>query len=225
MGLVGRYCIATATTVLLISACGERGAPDAGSERKAATIVSAGPSARGDAFILNMDFNEALNRLDTAAERKDAQFFRDQWSQVETRENRGMDMASKSRLALTARLAELVQVHAPGIADDARSYLIELSTSKFASHREAAARAMRESEGRDAVEALFARSIDTDSYVSLAALEALRWKYESAAMHGASAASVEDARLISQNLGRLCSDPRLPDENLRPCKEITQSRP
>lgn len=225
MGLAGRGCVVLAAAVLAVSGCGDQEAPGQDSASGRGHTQSDAPHDLGETSVLEMSFGDAINRLNVASEVGDWRFLRDQWLLIEPGANLDASTASRNRLALSVRLAELVQVHVPEREGEARRYLMELSVSRFPFQREAAARAMRESTGREAVEALFARAVDGDAVVSAAALDSLRWKYESATMSAADAESVADAQLIERNIGRLCVDTRLPNANLERCREVTQARP
>jgi hypothetical protein len=175
-------------------------------------------------FVVDLAFDDAMVKLDSAARNVDADFLREQWKLVDLSANLDMSVASSNRLAVTTRLAELVQKYVPELEHEALAYLLELSKSRFPSHREFSARAMRESSGEEAVSALFARAVDSDRIVSSAALESLRWKVESAGMSDATDTATSDAQLIERNISALCADARLPRQNVDLCAAVTQPR-
>lgn len=210
--------------LLLLLGCSDGQALHQVAEADAEPLAQAERADSVGDSILGLPFDEAFARLDAADQLADKTFFREQWTLIDPSANLESSTASKNRLAVSVRLAELVQVHVPDLRDEVRSYLLGLSASRYPFHREAAARAFREASGRLVVDALFARAIDSDQLVSSAALESLRWKFEAAAMSGASATTVEDAQLIARNIGKLCADNRLPRGNYELCRDVVKPR-
>ena len=220
-----RVVVSVVTAVIFLSACDAPPPPAEGAVPDAVASIDEERARRGDAYVVDLSFEDATRQLDDACNVGDTNYLRDQWQRVRPGDNLGTSVRDGNRLVITAALARCVQKWVPDQETDALEWLLDLSRSNIPAHREAAAFAMRESMGRQAVAALFSAAIDADQRVSRFALESLRWKLESAGMSDARDGAATDAELIARNVGKLCADSRLPRQNVDACAAVTLPRP